>query len=89
MARQPTAKIFATGGSQAIRLPAEFRFEGVGEVFIRRDAATGDVILSTRDSSDWSSFMRLRDRLEAPHKDFLEDREQDDDSRQPFEGWTE
>ncbi|HEX9701860.1 MAG TPA: AbrB/MazE/SpoVT family DNA-binding domain-containing protein, partial [Rhodospirillales bacterium] len=40
-----TAKLFKNGRSQAVRLPAEFRFEGQ-EVFVRRDAATGDVILS-------------------------------------------
>jgi virulence-associated protein VagC len=28
-----TAKLFATGGSQAVRLPKEFRFEGA-EVYI-------------------------------------------------------
>ena len=40
-----TAKIFMTGRSQAVRLPAEFRFD-TDEVFIRRDAETGDVVLS-------------------------------------------
>ena len=40
-----TAKLFKNGHSQALRLPAEFRFEG-NEVEIRRDPATGDVILS-------------------------------------------
>jgi len=30
--------------AQAVRLPAEYRFEG-SEVFIRKDEATGDVIL--------------------------------------------
>lgn len=39
------AKLFRNGGSQAVRLPAEFRFEG-DEVHVRRDEATGDVILS-------------------------------------------
>ena len=39
-----TAKLFNNGRSQAVRLPAAFRFEG-GEVFIRRDEKTGDVIL--------------------------------------------
>ena len=39
-----TAKIFATGRSQAVRLPLEFRFD-VAEVFIHRDPATGDVTL--------------------------------------------
>ena len=33
------------GGSQAVCLPAEFRFEG-DEVDIRRDSVTGDVVLS-------------------------------------------
>jgi virulence-associated protein VagC len=31
-----TAKLFASGGSQAVRLPAEYRFAGK-EVFIYRD----------------------------------------------------
>jgi antitoxin VapB len=34
------AKLFTTGGSQAVRLPAEFRFEG-SEVNIRCDPVTG------------------------------------------------
>lgn len=42
-----TAKLFLNGRSQAVRLPAEFRFDG-SEVFIRRDLSTGDVILSRR-----------------------------------------
>ena len=44
---------------QAVRLPAEFRFEGE-EVFIRKDEKTGDVILSRRPAS-WDEFFRLRD----------------------------
>jgi virulence-associated protein VagC len=42
-----TAKLFMNGRSQAVRLPAEFRFEGT-EVDIRRDPETGDVILSQK-----------------------------------------
>ena len=42
-----TAKLFKNGRSQAVRLPAEYRFEG-DEVLIRRDPETGDVILSPR-----------------------------------------
>ena len=42
-----TAKLFITGRSQAVRLPLEYRFEGT-EVYIRRDPATGDVVLSRR-----------------------------------------
>ena len=56
-----TAKLFKNGRSQAVRLPAEFRFEG-DEVRIRRDPATGEVILSplNRSLEDW---VALRDRL--------------------------
>ena len=44
-----TAKLFRNGRSQAVRLPAEFRFPGA-EVYVRRDPATGDVILSRHPS---------------------------------------
>ena len=40
-----TAKLFKNGRSQAVRLPKEFRFDGK-EVAIRRDPATGEVILA-------------------------------------------
>jgi antitoxin VapB len=42
-----TAKLFKNGNSQAVRLPVAYRFEG-SEVYIRRDEATGDVILSRK-----------------------------------------
>lgn len=41
------AKVFMTGRSQAVRLPAAFRFSS-SEVFVRRDPESGDVILSTK-----------------------------------------
>ena len=75
----PTAKLFKNGRSQAVRLPAEFRFDG-DEVSIRRDPVSGDVILSplNRSFEDW---LRQRDRLlpRIPKEDldaFLEDRDQ-------------
>jgi antitoxin VapB len=49
-----TAKVFMTGRSQAVRLPAEFRFNS-NEVFIRRDEKTGEVILSPRPS--WKDIL--------------------------------
>ena len=58
-----TAQLFATDGVQAVKLPAEFRFEDRAEVYIRRDENTGDVILSTIPRVDWSEFMRLRHQL--------------------------
>ncbi|MBF5038535.1 AbrB/MazE/SpoVT family DNA-binding domain-containing protein [Methylophilus sp. 13] len=52
-----TAKIFINGRSQAVRLPAEYRFD-TKEMFIRKDEATGDVILSSK-PADWSDFLEL------------------------------
>jgi len=52
-----TAKLFRNGRSQAVRLPADFRFEGE-EVYICQDPAPGDVILSRRPES-WDSFFKL------------------------------
>jgi antitoxin VapB len=63
-----TAKLFKNGRSQAVRLPAEFRFEG-DEVIIRRDQLTGEVILSPRNRK-FEEWIKLRDRLiaEAPEE---------------------
>jgi antitoxin VapB len=58
-----TAKLFKNGRSQAVRLPAEFRFEG-DEVIIRRDQVTGEVILSPRNRK-FEEWLKLRDRLIA------------------------
>jgi len=66
-----TAKLFRNGRSQAVRLPSEFRFEGA-EVYVRRDPATGDVILSRRPNS-WKSFFELMKSVDVP-EDFLADR---------------
>lgn len=66
-----TAKLFRNGRSQAVRLPAEYRFEG-SEVYVRRDPATGDVILSRRPES-WRDFFDLMKAVEVP-ENFLADR---------------
>jgi antitoxin VapB len=66
-----TAKLFTNGRSQAVRLPADLRFEGT-EVFIRKDPATGDVILSRRPES-WDEFFKLRREANVPN-DFMSDR---------------
>jgi antitoxin VapB len=39
---EQVAKLFANGRSQAVRLPAQFRFDG-NEVFIRQDPHTSDL----------------------------------------------
>jgi antitoxin VapB len=66
-----TAKLFRNGRSQALRLPAEYRFEGA-EVYIRRHPETGDVILSRRPES-WQDFFETVDKIGVP-EDFLADR---------------
>jgi antitoxin VapB len=73
MAEARIAKLFSNGGSQAVRLPAEFRFDG-DEVYVRRDPASGDVILSRRDPRPtWSEFFAMRDATDVP-ADFMEQR---------------
>ena len=83
-----TAKLFINGRSQAVRLPAAFRFDTT-EVFIRQDPETGDVILS-RKPADWDGFFAVLKDTEVP-ADFLgkQEREQGMQDRDPFAGWTE
>jgi antitoxin VapB len=83
-----TAKLFMNGRSQAVRLPAEFRFDA-SEVFIRRDPITGDVILS-RHPPNWEGFFAALVDADVP-VEFLSDQErnQGDDERDPFARWRE
>ncbi len=61
------AKLFVNGGSQAVRLPVAYRFTESDEVYIRRDAVTGDVVLSAkRSSASWRDFFALRDQAKLP-----------------------
>ncbi len=50
-----TAKLFRNGRSQAVRLPKEFRFEGK-EVRIRRDPATGEIVIGPAQPGPSLSF---------------------------------
>ncbi len=60
------AKLFKNGASQAVRLPAEFRFAG-NQVYVSRDQATGDVILSTHPgAADWREFFELVRSIDVP-----------------------
>lgn len=68
-----TAKLFKNGASQAVRLPAGFRFEGE-EVFVSRDSATGDVVISTRPGAKaWGDFFDLLRAIDVPD-DFMAER---------------
>ena len=86
------AKLFLNGRSQAVRLPAAFRFDAK-EVFVRLDAQTGDVILS-RKPADWASFFEAARNLDVP-SDFLSESERAQSSPSvkvngdPFAQWQE
>jgi antitoxin VapB len=61
--------------SQAVRLPAEFRFDPSDEVYIRRDQVTGDVVLSVKPaSSSWGDFFVLRDVAGVPDEGYMSER---------------
>lgn len=78
------AKLFTNGRSQAVRLPAAFRFS-TKEVFIRQDPETGDVILSRKPDS-WDDFFSALADAHVP-QDFLDerDRNQISQDRDPLE----
>jgi antitoxin VapB len=61
-----TAKLFASGGSQAVRLPAEYRFTG-NEVFIYRE---GDRVVLSPKPQSWADYLAQGPRATA---DFMED----------------
>ena len=83
-----TAKLFTNGRSQAVRLPAAFRFD-TKEVFIRQNPETGEVILS-RKPATWDGFFAALQAADVP-PDFLSqaERAQASHDRDPLDGWRE
>ncbi len=59
MSAHKTAKLFTHGGSQAVRLPKEFRFDGA-EVRIRKE---GDRVILEPVERDWAAFWAEIDQL--------------------------
>lgn len=73
-----TAKLFMNGRSQAVRLPAEFRFSG-REVFIERQ---GDAVILTPKPAGWDDFFARQSRVPT---DFMVEREDPEaEEREPF-----
>ena len=70
----PKAKVFYSGRSQAVRIPAEFRFK-TDEVYVRRDPQSGDLILSESPVKTWGEIFKALDEAGFPD-DFMEDRDQ-------------
>jgi antitoxin VapB len=84
--RLPRAKLFTHGGSQAVRLPKAFRFEGV-EVTVRRD---GDAVIlepvaakTPRTQADLDAMWA---RIDARGGADFPDREQPPEQERDF-GW--
>jgi antitoxin VapB len=71
MGAHKTAKLFTHGGSQAVRLPKEFRFDG-GEVRIRKE---GDKVILEPLHRDWAAIWaeidHLREEAGEPFPDRL------------------
>jgi antitoxin VapB len=65
-----TAKLFANGRSQAVRLPKAYRFEG-NEVYIKKVA--GGVLLLSKNQSIWDLWERNLMKYKEP---FMTDRNQ-------------
>ena len=82
------AKLFSNGRSQAVRLPAWYRFDAK-EIFIRQDPETGAIILS-RKLETWDGFFAALKGANVP-TDFLseQDRKRLAQDRDPFQGWVE
>jgi len=73
MPKVQVAKLFKNGASQAVRLPAEFRFEG-DEVYVTRDEKTNNVILSERPGAGvWSDFFEFVRGIDVP-RDWMQNR---------------
>ena len=67
------ARVFMSGRSQHVTIPAEYRFSAE-EVFVRRDPQSGDLILS-QSPGGWNEFFAALDADPFPD-DFLADRAQ-------------
>ena len=68
MERILKARVFMSGRSQHVTIPAEYRFSSE-EVYVRRDPGTGDLILSQTPGS-WKELFAAIDSLSFP-ADFL------------------
>lgn len=73
MPQPAKARVFMSGRSQHVTIPAEFRF-ATDEVYVRRDPHTGDLILSPR-PQNWKEIFAALDAAGFP-EDFMEKRAQ-------------
>ena len=80
MSKPCKAKVFMSGRSQAVRIPAAYRFS-TDEVYVRRDPQNGDLILSKAPGA-WDEIYAALDEAGFPD-DFLADRKQGPPQERP------
>ncbi|MCD6388013.1 MAG: AbrB/MazE/SpoVT family DNA-binding domain-containing protein [Desulfobulbaceae bacterium] len=66
---KPTAKVFVTGRSQAIRIPKQYRFT-TDEVYIEQDGER--IILSPKPKS-WAQYFTSAKHFTKDYPDHIED----------------
>lgn len=66
-------RLFKNGASQAVRLPAEFRFSAK-EIYATRDEATGNVTLSSTPGTEIWEEIFARFRSSRIPDEFMKDR---------------
>ncbi|MBT5427678.1 MAG: AbrB/MazE/SpoVT family DNA-binding domain-containing protein [Bacteroidetes bacterium] len=71
-----SAKLFKNGGSQAVRLPTEFKFEG-DEVYIKKTRY--GVLLLPKSQSPWKLWREAIERDDFP---FMDERQQGEQVRE-------
>jgi antitoxin VapB len=65
MTKPLKTRVFMSGRSQAVRVPAPFRFTA-DEVYVRRDPQTGDLILSQSPPATWPKSSPRSTRPHSP-----------------------
>jgi antitoxin VapB len=80
------AKIFKNGGSQAIRIPAQWRFDA-DEVFVRFDESLNALVITERHPKPMANFFALVEKLGPVPEDEWPILEPIPDSPRP--GWLE
>ena len=75
MPQPEKAKVFMTGRSQAVRIPAQYRFKS-DEVYIRHDPRTGEITLSERSNQpSFTEIFKMLDEAVAAEGPFELDRD--------------
>lgn len=73
MAQTRKVRLFMNGASQAVRLPAEFRFSGK-EIYATRDETTGNVTLSSTPGTEIWKEIFARFHAANASDDFMRER---------------